>query len=600
MLSPKHSFSIDPITHNTLPKSERVEQLERMAEEVEQQKKDLSDDLPKAARTDIGKTLPSPPISPSKVNLLSPPAAANRPRVEAVSAVNTSPCTPVSANLAPPTPMLTAVTPVRFPRPDVTLGTALGDGGNESGLDALERRLLAEVGTRKMDKDDRRADVRTVLPIAIPSPAAEPLHDSAISSLTLADHDHDHDRDSDEGTHQPGKHSPLDDDKEMGGSRRNVSPTTRGEGSGRRKEWNRERRAGKKKERVKDGEAHRRRKSAKGRVAAWLGGIDPEIPPPTDLSPSLVPTLAAATDVGERTLKEPAAVLTMANVTPEKDSTAAPNPRSSGFVPIGTLNRDEGRRQSGIKERPRAHKAAVPTTNDIGLSLTTSLTQKPQDPVPNRVVLPPSELNANNQQRTPILSAKRTAIVSKPSPRLPAFPPTPSPDVKYDIRSARGGRGGRVAAVASIWASQAGENASAQQPRNAIPTKPAAKPVKASPEVPPPSTSVPKPADISLADLTARRARLIKSQSVPAAISSSHATPMLSSTASLARAVPLPDRRKMPVKLPPTVSVSQPETSQPPPKVTSMGSPQSPGRDLAFGQAKLRDLIKKYQGQATS
>src|SRR6202042_3334946 len=37
------------------------------------------------------------------------------------------------------------------------------------GLDALERRLLAEVVIRKADSGDRRPDVRTFLPIAIPS-----------------------------------------------------------------------------------------------------------------------------------------------------------------------------------------------------------------------------------------------------------------------------------------------------------------------------------------------------------------------------------------------------------------------------------------------
>ena len=38
MLLPKHSFTIDPITHTTLPKSERVQELEQMAEEVGHQR----------------------------------------------------------------------------------------------------------------------------------------------------------------------------------------------------------------------------------------------------------------------------------------------------------------------------------------------------------------------------------------------------------------------------------------------------------------------------------------------------------------------------------------------------------------------------------
>ena len=601
MLSPKHSSTTDP---SILPKSERVEELERMAEEVEHQTKDSSDDLPKLDRTNIEKTLPSPPISPSQL----PPAGTNRPRVDAFFATNTRQTALASVDEAPPTPMLTAVTPVRLSRTDVALGATFGQGKKESGLDALERRLLAEVGTRKVDKDDKRADVRTVLPIAIPSPAVEPLHDSAISSLTLADHDHD--RDSDEGTHQPGKHSPSeDDDKDIAPRRLKATATTRGEGSGQGKEKAKdgERRSGKRKERAKDGEGQRRRKSAKGRVAAWLGGIDPEVPPPVDASPLLPPSVTAAapyddvkavaTDFREVASKEFATTVAMPGVTPEVDASSAPNPRSSGFVPIGTLKKDEGRRQSGIKERAHVYKAEL-TSKDSTPSLVSPLAREPQSPKVDRVASPLSDaldIIAKNPSPTVRSSTKPTDIFPK-DPRLPSFPPTPGPEAKYDIRSARGGRGGRVAAVASIWASQTSGSVTpaVQKVRNGIQTRPTAKPPPKVSQSPGPASVPPDP---PLTDLTARRARLIKSRSVPAAISSSHATPMLSSTASLARPTPLPDRRKTPVKFPPTISESQPEISQPGSRVTTV--PQSTG-DLAFGQARLRDLIKKYQGQATS
>jgi hypothetical protein len=604
--SPKHSFTIDLITHNTIPKSERVEELERMAEDVEYQKKYSSDDLPKPASTSISKILPSPPISPNRASSLSPPAGTNRPTVDAVFATNTHETSLAPVDEAPPTPMLTAVTPVRFPRTDAVLGATLGQGKHENGLDALERRLLAEVGTRKVDKDDRRADVRTVLPIAIPSPAVEPLNDSAISSLTLADHD------SDEGTHHPAKHSPSEHDRDIAASRRKA---TRGEGSGQGKEKAKdgERRAGKKKEKVKDSEVHRRRRSAKGRVAAWLGGIDPEIPPPMDASPLLLPSVAAsapgddvkavATDLREEAWKDSAAAVAMANETAQPNASSAPNPRSSGFVPIGTLKKDEGRRQSGIDERVHTYKATDLAAKDVTLPSALPFMREPQSSKIDRLESPPSgalDILGEKPKQPPRSSTKETErIYSKDPPRLPARPPTPDPEAKYNIRSARGGRGGRVAAVASIWASQTGDNVTpgVHKVPNRIQTKPAVKPVK-----PPPKVSPARPAsaalDPPLPDLTAKRARLIKSRSVPAAISSSHATPMLSTTASLARSTPLPDRRKTPIKLPPTVSESLPEISQPAPRSTSV--PHSTGGDLAFGQARLKDLIKKYQGQATS
>ena len=579
-----------------------------MAEEVGHQKKDLSDDVPKVVGNDINKTLPSPPVSPS---LLSLPTGTDRPRINAVFATKRNRPAHMPANEAPPTPMLTAVTPVRFPRADVGLGVDLGKGKSESGLDALERRLLAEVGTRKVDNNDKRPDVRTVLPIAIPSPAVDALNDSAISSLTLADHEHEHDRDSDERTHQPGKHSPSEPDEDMGRPHRRVPATTDGEGSGRKRERNGERRNGRKKERPRDSDAHRRRKSAKGRVAAWLGGIDPDVPPlPSSFSPTvegsehLISTAVAG--LRKETSTEPASA-TMGNVSPEQDKAAAPNPRSSGFVPIGTLRRDEVRRQSGTKERSHARE---PAADANGLALADSSRPVPQSPQVDRVVSRSSDTSgaqANNPQLPMRFPAKKAeAVFPKASPRLPTFPPTPptpDPEVKYDIRSARGGRGGRVAAVTSMWASQTGDNGdvkptpAAQKTRNDLPIK--SKPIKASPKMSPSTSATPSP-DLSLADLTSRRARLVKSRSVPAAISSSHATPMLSSTASLARPVPLPDRRKTPIKLPPTISESQPALSPTSPRLATATSPQSSAKDLAFGQARLRDLIKKYQGQPTS
>jgi hypothetical protein len=599
VLSPKRaSPTFGATEYPPASKSERVEELERMAEEGGRELVLL---LESGGGGEKG-GLPSPPLSVS-------------PTIAGVNTNGHRPApapAPVPANKAPPTPMLTAITPIgpgsqaKNQNQNQNPKKKKNDR-TENGLDALERRLLAEVGTRKeKDRADaggrgggggRRARDASrrgvgVLPIAIPSPALEPLNDSAISSLTLADHDHDHDHDhdrerdadSDERTHQPGKRSPsllavYDRDGDRDRDRDKHARRRKGTPAGKEKEGG-ERRGGKKKERARDGgEAHRRRKSAKGRVAAWLGGIDPEIPPPMDnTSPLFLPAVTSAgpsnkvetapAETYQDTSKEPAADV----VGPEEDTSAAPHPRSSGFVPIGTL-KDQEERRSGIIERSR-YKAAE--SNDIGLPTKG-----------NHLVSLPSDLNHS----PPPPNGQAEINSCKP---LPAFPPAPDPAAKYDIRSARGGRGGRVAAVASIWASQAGEN----EPTPAVEKvrKPAAKPVKTPPKASP-AFAAP---DASLADLTARRARLIKSQSAPAAVSSSHAKPMLSSTASLARSIPLPDRRKTPIKLPPTISESQPDISHPVPRTAAVGSPQSTAGDLAFGQARLRDLIKKYQGQTAS
>lgn len=603
LLSPKHSYTIDPTTHNSLPKSERVEELERMADEVVYRKKDLSDDLPNNVKLGIEKTLPKPPPDTSKANLLLPPGGSSRPKVEAVFATTGSRSPTIKhVEHTPPTPTLTPLTPVRLPRTGLTR--------TESGLDALERKLLAQVGTRKVDKDEPRIDVRNVLPMAIPSPAMEPLNDSAISSLTLADHD----QGSDGKTHQPGINSQSEDDRDMVTRRRRLSATTRGEGTSHGKEKGGERRNGRKKERGRDDEAHRLRKSAKGRVAAWLGGVDPEVPP--EISPSHLPSVtggpvveaagpaedvkAVAQDLREEA-KGPAPVIRTVKTPGGEEQPSSPDPRSSGFVPIGTLKKQDGRRQSGIRSQAK----------DGGPPFTSPIAREPPSPKVDRIVSPPSDaLNANtrphwaNHKPPPKQPEFKPSKVA-PSPRLPAFNAQAlDPEVKYDIRSARGGRGGRVTAVASIWATQtdaAGNfkpTPTPQKLRDIAETKTKVKQSKTPPKTSSSSAS-PAPPETSLADLTARRAKFIKSASVPAVVSSSHASPTLSSTASLARSPKITDRKKAPIKVPATVSESFPETAPTTSKATMVKSTQSTG-DLAFGQARLRDLIKKYQGPGTS
>jgi hypothetical protein len=105
---------------------------------------------------------------------------------------------------------------------------------------------------------------------------------------------------------------------------------------------------------------------------------------------------------------------------------------------------------------------------------------------------------------------------------------------------------------------------------------------------------------------------VIKGTSDPAVVSSSHAVPHLSSTASLARP---PGHQQItgiqkrlnqpprPINLPTVLTTSQPSLSSASGMPSDAPRPVSPSKptDLAFGQARLRDLIKKYQahGQKT-
>jgi hypothetical protein len=784
-LTPKHSFTVDPITHCTLPKSERVEHLERMADAVVEQSKDLSGDLPKtngvailSNRTDddldadIHKTLPSPPVPAemlkSRAYQLSSPSPPTSTQADAnPSPPSSQPPQPMLLlsldEKTPPTPTLMAVHPTRYPRANDLLGVG---GCGESGLDALERRLLMEVGTRKLDprrNNDKRPDARSaVMPIAIPNKSPEPLNDSAISSLTLADHaaywdqdhehepepDHDSDADVEAKTHRGWRSSGSGEDRRR--STGNVSNGSRGAcGRGRPEALSRRdeklsldnnAKTEKKGKKKKASDKMRSKTAAKGRVAAWLGGIDPDVPPQEEEvippSPSVARTLSDLAEPRslfdvfggipvESAVEQTATAMPVIFPQPEvvqQDVSSAPNPRSSGFMPLATLKRDPAHRHLVTKEMSVVEEAqrvaslwssASPVVNIVDASVTLPSQPAMQSVSAERKVSPPSTIAAAPKARgyaaavsppvrnvwklpDPTIKGEAGAAPAvppkkavQPSPRLPAFPSLATqnkdPEVKYDIRSARGGRGGKVAAVASIWASAA---ANSNTPGDFKPkvlrdgiTSPPAKPVRSpgkhvtpprlgsaaepkardlplnpislSSRKPPkaprklqsatglstiqgpvtnirhkstdalapkrvdqlPTTKVLRspgqltPTNLSLPALSTTEPRLheftgkkaepqtlIKSPSVPAVISPSHATPMLSSTASLARprtgggGLKVGSANRAPI-----VGLGPPSSIPSQPRGIS-AKPAAPG-DLAFGQARLRDLIKKYQGQ---
>ena len=195
--------------------------------------------------------------------------------------------------------------------------------------------------------------------------------------------------------------------------------------------------------------------------------------------------------------------------------------------------------------------------------------------------------------------------------------------MKYNVKSARGGRGGRVTAVASIWAKTSKGGGSATSAANVPPSKPKPEPKVSQPDLFISCGRVPTPAKSEDAPARAPAQRALFGLGVAAAatpsspaLSSSTATPVLSSTASLAQPPGAPRARARARAITPTL---EPESeSAPVPAADSRCSPspqqqQQPQQhgwkaplvsgaglkaDMAFRQARLRDLIRLYQGQA--
>jgi hypothetical protein len=383
------------------------------------------------------------------------------------------------------------------------------------------------------------------------------------------------------------------------------------------KEKVKERKGKKKKDKRegRDDEAARLRRAAKGRVAEWLGNLEahepvsepePEVTPEVNADQDLLSPLALATSPPVESPPTRAAAVNSASPTvPPPVVESEPNPRSSGFISVSTLRR-----------APISLPPVLTTTHDVS-------------PTP-----------------TPV---RRFAH---------RFPPNPRGEMKYDVKSARGGRGGQVTAVASIWA-EAAKAASAGAPTragqylakgnaarirttaaskltfNPTPIKPMTSfidPVRAAPapaKTPRPRQTPPAAAkdDNKLAPGAVAAAGKERDSPRPTralfglgsaaaatpsspALSSSIATPVLSSTASLARPPLNPasaPRANHSTNLSPSASPRPPFQPQPQPQLLpspAAGQQRSPivngggfKAELAFGQARLRELIKRYQGQ---
>ena len=647
-----------------------------MANEVAKQTSNLSLDLPKGDAgvrgpqghtadrqldSSVDKTLPAPPVPSSKDRQLS----GQRPRVdtlftteETMPSHSSFPSSTGHIPPLPPTPPIAAITPIKFlkaPTELSGLGANLGtDVSLESGLDALERRLLAEVGTRKFDAGERPHVRSVVQPITIPpsGPPQDTVNDSAISSLTLADRDgflnanpereQEQDRESDERTQHNGRggHSLSEDDRDArtqkGKSLRKLGKSKHSEEDLDRAIRRRERK------RVKNDEGRKLRQEAKGRVAAWLGDIDVSVPPAADDPMLISPTASHFVPITESASFDPAPVDMTgdkveerrgSNISTDKDVSASPNPRSSGFVTISSLNATGATGSSGGEAS-----SFKPSLRRSSFNDSSSPNRPPVSRPPSAEVKRSEPLNSPPQTKASQVQAH--ASPSQPPRlfpgRLPYFPLRPAdPEVKYDVRSARGGKGGKVTQVASLWATKANANANTNGktggttpvpvhvPKKPKPIPPLARkpvfnalkysPVSArSPPAGPGGGATPISLNRVVAGAEMRTgmgigtgmgahdmSKATKATTVPAVLSSSHAVPMLSSTASLARVKvhgPGQGLGQGPT-LPPMISETISELRST--KTGAGGGGQGQGRalgDLAFGQARLRDLIKKYQG----
>jgi hypothetical protein len=587
--------------------------------------------------TAADKTLPLPPVPSGKpsgygVNRL--PVAQEIFQQEPVQDEENE---EADAGPVPRTPSLSALSILRPPLPrerPVFLSHGVR-GEADSGLDALERRLVQEVGTRKHPSLPP-PDVRAVLsPISTDTPPPPPVpvplpvpgksmaqeqaddvgaavNESAISSLALGTEEdfggrkanvdvmlpsvggepeeeaEGDDADADGRTHRQGKGTGASSGSERGThkarSRKSVK-SVKSDSKERDREKDKERRGKKKKDKreARDDDAVRLRRAAKGRVAEWLGNLEAHEPvPEPEVTSEVNPDLSSSPKLATvpRVEPAPAPEVDFASPTTTPVVVSQPNPRSSGFIPVATL------------------------------------------------------------RRAPISLTPAPASVRRLARRYPAIP-IPAVEAKYDVKSARGGRGGQVTAVASIWAEAAkaicagtstltstratpeGPNSGNARTRTVAANKPTSTPTPIKPMTVAKDEDKrvlgtaaagkerdPPRAPRTLFGLGSAAAATLSSP----ALSSSIATPVLSSTASLARPPLSPTPTFTPFanrsdSSPPSSQLPRPkphphsQSLTPSPAVGQQRPPVVNGggfkTEFAFGQARLRDLIKRYQGQAS-
>jgi len=395
-------------------------------------------------------------------------------------------------------------------------------------------------------------------------------------------------------------------------------------------------------------------------VAAWLGevqAVEPDPPPPSEtrifekadmeetvglgaVPRSTSPKRLAArlsTSDGVAALAEPS-VLVLAAISNQASLSrgTAEETKPPGFIPEA---------QPAILRIP----SFITRPGEVSMDAPKSTAIRPVSPVS-----PVSPISPLAPPKSPM--ALRAPLPK--SPQLLSSPLLAEPDaLKYDVKSARGGRGGKVTSVAAIWAAKGQANdtplpvpapkpipaqksnggdavngrpaevrsATSTTPRLAAASMPTTKPeALSSPKIsvplkpvspqpppvagtpaavfqptqpyPPPATSSGRPDN-----------RLMKATSVPAKLSSSIAAAGLSSAATLARPIiskrpPLPSSTSAPFLAngavrSPGLGVKRRSFQPLPPPVEEQRAKSPPAAaEISFGQAKLKDLIRKYQG----
>ena len=404
-------------------------------------------------------------------------------------------------------------------------------------------------------------------------------------------------------------------------------------------------------------EALRLRKLAKGRVAAWLGevqAVEPDPPPPSETR--VFEKADMEEKMGLGAVPRSTSPIRLAARLSTSDDVAIlgePSLLELAAIPI----------QAAPSRRTAQEKVPVPYAKPA-LSRTPSRIASPVDvsldalkPTAIRPVSPVSPVSPISPLAPPKLPIAPRPPPMK-SPKLLPLPLLAEPDaLKYNVKSARGGKGGKVTSVAAIWAAKGQANgappvvkpiavqksndgsqgvatagvrtAASTSPRRTAAPVPTAKPEALSlrkTSVPPLSPKVvlpqsdrpppvagtpatvfqPTQAYPPLATSSGRPDnRLMKAISVPAKLSSSIAAASLSSTATLARPViskptAFPSSASAPVFANEVVRSpglgAKRRSFQPLPPSVEEQRAKSPPAEISFGQAKLKDLIRKYQG----
>ncbi|KAK7043841.1 hypothetical protein VNI00_008006 [Paramarasmius palmivorus] len=688
------------------------------------------------------------PAVPSKTTATTKARVRAKPGLDVEPAAPSSPLIPkASPSLPPPSPSYPAkqppsplspspkqLSPQPKPQPQLNLRPP-----RESGLDALEKRLLDHVGTRKPEvegkkdlwsvfgggagsgspgrdqnkdkerrnsynhspqpspkhepsprrnsynhspqpspKHEKKEEASSSSPMDIPAPRQAPANESdslsAISSLTLPDCELLSPppgvrsgaldlRELDVGLGVGGGGVVGDGSKERRGEKEEEddsdNKTTKSGKSGktatgmgtrsRKKRKDKER----EKERVRESrESEKKEKKGRRneRVQAWLSGVgagsgggdggvdvdgmDPE--PEPEIVDGLPPSRSR--DVSPQPSPRPD-IPDIPQLTKQKTK---PDPRSSGFVPLGTLKPDILQRtpryqkdspmacgESLVEDARRVQELwGSPSRLGVNANVSSDVTKDDKKHEKDR-----EEEKKEQEQDNPwkTLLSRRNLMLG-------------APETKYDVRSARGGKGGQVTAVAKIWARVAED----EEPSSSSPTpkkqekdvssplrktsvekdmkkpitrksfdssgsgtpKPTAKSSSGSGSTTPPKTK-PKPSTASLA-------RPVTSSS---STSPSLASPKLGGAA-----------RKDPPPPPPRISHTLPELSTANGHARERegkgkvelgkgkavgnlkaiveggssgvggavngvaGAGEKAGVGVGVGQARLRDLIRKYQG----